>query len=54
MPVIFQDREKNDDRKRTILKFVQIRKEVGFQLYSCDVRASYDFAKVGAEFRTSF
>jgi hypothetical protein len=54
MPVIFQDREKKDDIKWTILKFIQIRKEVGFQLYSCDVRASYGFSKGGAEFRTSF
>jgi hypothetical protein len=51
---MFQDREKKGDRKRTILKFVQMRKEVGFQLYSCDVRASYDFASGGAELKTSF
>jgi len=51
---MFQDREKKGDRKRTILKFVQMRKEVGFQLNSCDVRASYDFVSGGAEFKKSF
>ena len=50
----FQDREKKGDRKRTILKYIQIRKEIGFLFYSCDVRVSYDFDNSGAELRTSY
>jgi hypothetical protein len=51
---VFFKTEKKGDRKRTTLKYIQIRKEVGFQLYWCDVRANYDFANGGTEFKTSF
>jgi hypothetical protein len=51
--VFFKTGEKGD-RKRTVLKFIQVKKEVGFQLYSCDVSASFDFANGGAEFETNF